>query len=139
MVSPKAGKDESDRQEPEATSTTVLVVEDFDETRLMIKMSLNMRGYRVVEAVNGQEAVEMARREHPNLILMDLSLPVLDGFAATRRIREDAALRDVPIVAVTAHATAEYRNKAQAAGCDEYVTKPINFDQLGTLLKRLLP
>ena len=120
------------------TSTTVLVVEDFDETRFVLKLSLELRGYRVLEALNGQEAVEIARREPLDLILMDLSLPVLDGFAATRRIREEARSRDVPIVAVTAHATAEYRVKALAAGCNEYVTKPIDFDKLGHLLNRLL-
>ena len=120
------------------TSTTVLVVEDFDETRFVLKLSLELRGYRVLEALNGHEAVEIARREPLDLILMDLSLPVLDGFAATRRIREEARSRDVPIVAVTAHATAEYRVKALAAGCNEYVTKPIDFDKLGHLLNRLL-
>jgi CheY-like chemotaxis protein len=120
------------------TRTTVLVVEDFDETRFVLKLSLELRGYRVLEALNGQEAVEIARREPLDLILMDLSLPVLDGFAATRRIREEARSRHVPIVAVTAHATAEYRVKALAAGCNEYVTKPIDFDKLGHLLNRLL-
>ena len=120
------------------TSRTVLVVEDFDETRFVLKLSLELRGYRVLEALNGQEAIEIARREPLDLILMDLSLPILDGFAATRRIREEARSRDVPIVAVTAHATAEYRVKALAAGCNEYVTKPIDFDKLGYLLNRLL-
>lgn len=117
---------------------TVLVVEDFDETRFMIKVSLELRGYRVVEAVNGQQAVEVARRERPDLILMDLSLPLMDGFAATRVIREEAGLSEVPIVAVTAHATAEYRVKALAAGCDEYLTKPVDFARLEDLMEGLL-
>lgn len=120
------------------TIATVLVVEDFDETRFVMKLSLELRGYRVLEALNGQEAVEIARREPLDLILMDLSLPLLDGFAATRLIREEARSHQVPIVAVTAHATAEYRVKALAAGCNDYVTKPIDFDKLGHLLNRLL-
>ena len=120
------------------TGATILVVEDFEETRSAIKLLLELRGYRVLEAVNGHEAVEIARRERPDLVLMDLSLPLLDGFAATRSIREETQLRDVPIVAVTAHATPDYRVKAFAAGCDEFVTKPIDFDKLGNLLSRLL-
>ena len=83
--------------------------------------------------------VEIAEREHPNLILMDLSLPLLDGLAATRRIRQYAELRDVPIVAVSAHDTADFHADALAAGCNDYVTKPIDFEQLETLLSRLLP
>ncbi len=98
-----------------------------------------MSGYYVVEAMNGEEAVEIARREQPNLILMDLSLPLLDGLAATRRIREFAELRHVPIVAVSAHDTADFHADALAAGCNDYVTKPIDFDQLENLLSRLLP
>ena len=117
---------------------TVLVVEDLDESRFMMKLSLELRGYRVLEAINGQEAVDIARREPLELILMDLSLPLLDGFAATRRIRDEARSGDVPIIAVTAHATAEYRVKALAAGCDEFVTKPIDFDKLGNLIDSLL-
>ena len=132
----ESGDEGSNREK--ITGATVLVVEDFDETRFMIKLSLELRGYRVLEALNGFEAVEIARRESLDLILMDLSLPLLDGFAATRRIREEARSRHVPIVAVTAHATAEYRVKALAAGFDEYVTKPIDFDKLGHLLNRLL-
>ena len=120
------------------TNATVLVVEDFDETRFMIKLALELNGYSVLEAVNGQEAVEIAQRERLDLILMDLGLPLLDGFAATRRIREETRLHDMPIVAVTAHATADYRVKAFAAGCNEYVTKPIDFDKLGALLHSLL-
>ncbi len=97
-----------------------------------------MSGYRVVEAVNGQEAVDIAQQEEPDLILMDLSLPLLDGLSATRRIREQVALRKVPIVAVSAHDTADFHAEALAAGCNEYVTKPIDFDQLENLLNRLL-
>jgi CheY-like chemotaxis protein len=116
---------------------TVMVVEDFEDNRFMMRRLLEMSGYRVVEAVNGQEAVEKAGSEQPDLILMDLSLPLLDGLAATRRIREQDGLKKVPIVAVSAHDTADFHAEALAAGCNEYVTKPIDFDQLESLLSRL--
>jgi two-component system cell cycle response regulator DivK len=115
----------------------VLVVEDFEDNRFMMRRLLEMSGYRVVEAVNGNQAVEAAEREHPDIILMDLSLPQLDGLAATRRIREQQGTRRVPIVAVSAHDSADFHAEALAAGCNEYVTKPIDFDQLVELLSRL--
>ncbi|HWT01623.1 MAG TPA: response regulator [Pyrinomonadaceae bacterium] len=118
---------------------TVMVVEDFEDNRFMMRRLLEMSGYRVLEAVNGEEAVELAFRERPQLILMDLSLPQLDGLAATRRIRQYPDMRDVPIVAVSAHDTADFHADALAAGCNDYVTKPIDFDQLEALLSRLLP
>lgn len=118
---------------------TVMVVEDFEDNRFMMRRLLEMSGYRVLEAINGEEAVEVARRERPSLILMDLSLPLLDGLAATRRIRQVEELRKVPIVAVSAHDTADFHADALAAGCNDYVTKPIDFDQLEALLSRLLP
>jgi CheY-like chemotaxis protein len=118
---------------------TVMVVEDFEDNRFMMRRLLEMSGYRVLEAINGEEAVEIARREHPSLILMDLSLPLLDGLAATRRIRQVSELSHIPIVAVSAHDTADFHADALAAGCNDYVTKPIDFDQLEALLKRLLP
>ena len=130
-------EEEARRKQPHAT-TTVMVVEDFDETRYMLKLVMELCGYRVVEAINGQQAVEVARRERPDLILMDLGLPVMDGCKATRLIREDQALRKVPILAVSANATAEYRVKALAAGCNEYVTKPIDFDYLKALINHFL-
>ena len=124
----------------EATRPTVLVVEDFEDNRFMMRRLLEMSGYRVVEAVNGNQAVEMAEQESPDIILMDLSLPMLDGLAATRRIRErnGAGAGRVPIVAVSAHDSADFHAEALAAGCNEYVTKPIDFDQLVGLLDRLL-
>jgi CheY-like chemotaxis protein len=120
------------------TSPTVLVVEDFEDNRFMMRRLLEMSGYRVVEAVNGEQAVETAVNERPDLILMDLSLPKLDGLAATRRIRKYDGLARTPIVAVSAHDTTDFHADALAAGCNEYVTKPIDFDQLESLLKRLL-
>lgn len=116
----------------------VLVVEDFEDNRFMMRRLLEMSGYRVVEAVNGEQAVEAAVSEKPDLILMDLSLPKLDGLAATRRIRKQDGLSRTPIVAVSAHDTTDFHADALAAGCNEYVTKPIDFDQLEALLKRLL-
>jgi two-component system cell cycle response regulator DivK len=118
-------------------SPLVLVVEDFEDNRFMMRRLLEMSGYRVVEAVNGNQAVEAAASEHPDIILMDLSLPQLDGLAATRRIREQQGTRRVPIVAVSAHDSADFHAEALAAGCNEYVTKPIDFDQLVNLLSRL--
>jgi CheY-like chemotaxis protein len=113
-------------------------VEDFTETRFMLRVAMEMSGYRVLEATNGLEAVEVTRREHPDLILMDIGLPVMDGFAATRTIRNEKDLAGVRIVAVSAHATAEYRVRAVAAGCDEYVTKPVDLVRLENLVKRLM-
>src|SRR5215210_560006 len=115
----------------------VLVVEDFEDNRFMMRRLLEMSGYRVIEAVNGNQAVEAAARERPDIILMDLSLPQLDGLAATRRIRERQGARRVPIVAVSAHDSADFHAEALAAGCDEYVTKPMDFDQLVQLLSRM--
>jgi CheY-like chemotaxis protein len=117
----------------------ILVVEDFEDNRFMMRRLLEMSGYRVLEAINGEEAIQLARKERPHLILMDLSLPQMDGLAATRRIRQHPELRDVPIVAVSAHDTADFHADALAAGCNDYVTKPIDFDQLEALLSRLLP
>ncbi|HEV7842751.1 MAG TPA: response regulator [Pyrinomonadaceae bacterium] len=117
----------------------IMVVEDFEDNRFMMRRLLEMSGYRVVEAVNGEQAVEVARRERPHLILMDLSLPILDGLAATRRIRQHEELRRVPIIAVSAHDTSDFHADALAAGCNDYVTKPIDFEQLENLLSRLLP
>jgi two-component system, cell cycle response regulator DivK len=122
----------------EATRPTVLVVEDFEDNRFMMRRLLEMSGYHVVEAVNGNQAVELAESERPDIILMDLSLPMLDGLAATRRIREQNGPVRVPIVAVSAHDSADFHAEALAAGCNEYVTKPIDFDQLVQLLDRLL-
>ena len=115
----------------------VLVVEDFEDNRFMMRRLLEMSGYRVVEAVNGNQAVERAAGDRPDIILMDLSLPMLDGLAATRRIRAQENSRRVPIVAVSAHDSADFHAEALAAGCNEYVTKPIDFDQLVQLLDRM--
>ena len=122
-----------------AATATILVVEDYDDTRLMLKQVLEAKNYRVVEAVNGQEAVEVAGRELPDLILMDLDLPIVDGITATQRIRKQPEMCDVPIVAVTAYPMSFTHVKAFAKGCTEYMAKPIDFDRLEDLLRRYLP
>ena len=117
---------------------TVLLVEDTEDNRFMMRRLLEMSGYRVVEALNGEEAVKLARAEKPQLILMDLSLPVIDGLAATRLIRKVPALEATPIIAVSAHDTSDFKDEAVAAGCNGYVTKPIDFSQLEQLIQQLL-
>lgn len=114
-----------------------LVVEDFEDSRFMMRRLLEMAGYRVIEATDGEQAVKIALEMKPTLILMDLSLPKLDGLAATRLIRQKKGFRHIPIVAVSAHDSPESRTEALEAGCDEYVTKPIDFDHLHDLLEGL--
>ncbi len=118
--------------------TSILLVEDFEDARFVLKQLLELRGYHVVEAIDGQQAVEVALHERPSLILMDLSLPVLDGLSATRQIREHAELRDVPIVAISTFHTKQHRADVLAAGCDKYLSKPIDIDKLETLIIDLL-
>ncbi len=122
----------------ETPGSTVMVVEDYDDTRVMMRKVLEHRGYRVVEATNGREAVELAASECPDLILMDLDLPILDGIQATNAIRRMEALCDVPIIAVTAYPMSYTHVKAFAEGCNEYVSKPIDFDRMDELLSRYL-
>ena len=117
---------------------TVLLVEDTEDNRFMMRRLLEMSGYRVVEAMNGEEAVRLAQAESPQLILMDLSLPVIDGLAATRLIRKVPALQSTPIIAVSAHDTSDFQAEAVEAGCNSYVTKPIDFTELEKLIEQLL-
>lgn len=121
-----------------AEPPTVLLVEDTEDNRFMMRRLLEMSGYRVVEAMNGEEAVRLARDESPQLILMDLSLPVIDGLAATRLIRQVPALEATPIIAVSAHDTSDFQAEAVEAGCNSYVTKPIDFTELEELIQQLL-
>ena len=115
----------------------VLLVEDTEDNRLMMRRLLELSGYRVSEAVNGVEAVKAAEQETPNIILMDLSLPIVDGLAATRRIRQLPEMAEVPIIAVSAHDTADFHAEALAAGCDAYITKPIDYTELEDLISDL--
>ena len=117
---------------------TVLLVEDTEDNRFMMRRLLELAGYGVVEATNGEEAVRLAQAERPALILMDLSLPVIDGLAATRAIRKLDGLSKTPIIAVSAHDTSDFQAEALAAGCDSYITKPIDFTQLEVIIARLL-
>src|ERR1041385_510197 len=115
-----------------------LLVEDFEDSRFMMRRLLEMAGYSVIEATDGEQAVRMAVQARPALILMDLSLPKMDGLAATRNIRQKKSLQRGPIVAVSAHDSAESRAEALDAGCNEYVTKPIDFDLLTDLIQRFV-
>jgi len=123
-----------DKTEP----LTVLLVEDTEDNRFMMRRLLEMSGYRVVEAMNGEEAVRLARSESPRLILMDLSLPVIDGLAATRLIRKLPDCESTPIIAVSAHDTSDFQSEAMEAGCNSYVTKPIDFNELEELIGKLI-
>jgi two-component system, cell cycle response regulator DivK len=124
--------------EKDSRDKTVLVVEDSDDARYFMRLELEQLGYLVVEAENGEKAVEVARRERPDIILMDLSLPVMDGIAATEMIRSSGELDGVPVIAVTAHQETDFREGAKAAGFDAYVTKPIDINWLSELIKGLL-
>ena len=117
---------------------TVLLVEDTEDNRFMMRRLLEMAGYHVIEAMNGEEAVKLAKTGSPRLILMDLSLPVIDGLAATRLIRKLPELKSVPIIAVSAHDTSDFQSEAIEAGCNSYVTKPIDFNELEELIAQLL-
>lgn len=116
----------------------LLLVEDFDDTRLFMRLKLEEEGFIVFEAENGQAAVEAALRESPDVILMDLALPLMDGFEAAKLIRRNEALRNVPIIAVTAHQNPDFRVGAKASGFDAYVTKPIDVNWLKELITGLL-
>lgn len=118
----------------------ILIAEDNDDNRFVMKTLLELRGYRVVEASNGVEAIDAAAREHPDLILMDLKMPLLNGLAATRSIRQhaEACVSRVPIVALSAYDPAHHGATAMAAGCDDYVLKPVDYDRLERLIESLL-
>ena len=116
----------------------LLLVEDFEDTRLFMRLELEDQGFIVFEAENGEVAVDTAIREKPDVILMDLTLPLMDGFAATKLIRQDEQLKDVPIIAVTAHQEDDFRSDAKASGFDAYVTKPIDVNWLKELIAGLL-
>ena len=112
------------------TKPKILLVEDNEMNRDMLSRRLERNGYEVVLALDGQSGVEMARAQTPDLVLMDMSLPVLDGWEATRRLKADAATRHIPVIALTAHAMSSDREKAMEAGCDDYDTKPVELPRL---------
>ena len=117
---------------------TDLLVEDTEDNRFMMRRLLEMSGYQVIEATNGEEAVRIAAAEKPDLILMDLSLPLIDGLAATRLIRKLPNFENTPIIAVSAHDTTDFLTEALDAGCNSYNTKPIDFTELEQLIGREL-
>ncbi len=118
--------------------TKVLLVEDNEMNRDMLSRRLIRRGFEVVFAVNGQQGVDLAQSEKPDIILMDMSLPVMDGWEATRRVKANDATRGVPVIGLTAHAMNGDRERAIEAGCDDYDTKPVEFDRLIGKMERLL-
>jgi len=117
---------------------TVLVVDDFDDTRLLLRTWLERRGFRVVEAENGLEAIDQAASESPDLIIMDMQMPQLDGLSATRRIRDLESFHSVPIVAVSAYGADQFRDQALAAGCNEYVSTPFEPATLEGIIRSLV-
>jgi CheY-like chemotaxis protein len=124
--------------EKDSQHKTVLIVEDSEDARYFMRLELEQLGYRIVEADNGERAVEVAERERPDIILMDLSLPIMDGIAATSKIRAVDGFKTVPVIAVTAHQETDFRADAKAAGFNAYVTKPIDMPWLSELIEGLL-
>ena len=128
----------SQRAKPIEPKFLILVVDDSADNVAMISLALQQQGYTVVTANNGEDAVTVATNTLPNLILMDINLPTLDGLGATRRILDNEALRDVPIVAITAFGTEGFQRAAYDAGVSGYLTKPIDLDRMHQLIARLL-
>lgn len=116
---------------------TILVVEDYEDTRRLYKQLLEERGFRVVEATDGYEAIESTQAEQPDLILMDMSLPMMDGLSATKRIKEIENAKEVPVIGITAHGNF-YNEKAIKAGCDLVVSKPLDITMLETVVSLYL-
>jgi CheY-like chemotaxis protein len=138
MFSNSSAQSRASKRKSNNRPATILVVEDSKDTRNVISFSLTKYGYKVVTAVNGEEALVVALHERPDLILMDLNMPLMDGLAATKQIREHEELRKVPILAVTAYDTYGMKEAAKEAGCDGYIKKPIDFNRLDTILLRIL-
>ena len=120
-------------------SKRILIIEDQEDNRAIMRDLLSTAGYALIEAVDGEEGVRLARSERPDLILMDIQLPVLDGYEATRRIRAISDLKSVPIIAVTSYALSGDEAKTREAGCDSYVAKPFSPRELLAKVRALLP
>jgi two-component system, cell cycle response regulator DivK len=120
-------------------SKRILVVEDQEDNRQILRDLLTSAGFEVIEAVDGEAGLASAAAHHPDLILMDIQLPVLDGYEATRRIKADAALRAIPVIAVTSYGFAGDADKARAAGCDDYISKPYSPRQLLAKVREYFP
>lgn len=117
----------------------VLLVEDFEDSRFSLSKLLEFEGYEVLEAGDGKQAIDMALTTKPDLILMDLSLPIIDGLSATKQIRQDPSMNNVPIIALSAHDVIDFQAKAKDAGCTDYVTKPVDFTALILVMSKYLP
>ena len=124
--------------QPKETGQTILVVDDMRDNLILLSLSLQDMGYRVVTATNGEDALTVAKMARPDLILMDIAMPQQDGLAATRHIREQVELGDVPVIALTAFDTEGFRQAAFDAGFNGYLTKPIDFERLKRLMQMLL-
>lgn len=118
--------------------TTILIVEDNEMNRDMLSRRLEKKGFQILLAIDGQAGIDAAAARKPDLILMDLSLPVVDGWEATERLKADVALRQIPVIALSAHAMATDREKAMGAGCDDFDTKPIDMPRLMGKIEALL-
>lgn len=129
----------ADTREFSAQDFLLMVVDDTPDNLILISLHLQRSGYRVITASNGEEAVKLAEASRPDLILMDISMPTLDGLGATRQLRENPTLKDVRVIALTAFSTDGFRRAAYDAGIDGYLTKPVDFDRLANLIRRLLP
>jgi two-component system, cell cycle response regulator DivK len=116
----------------------ILVVEDNELNADMLSQRLTRKGYEIIFAVDGEEAIQVAKKSKPQLILMDMGLPILDGWEATRRLKADPETKHIPIIALTAHSMADDREQALNVGCEEYETKPVNFTRLIDKIEKLV-
>ncbi len=123
---------------PNGMQRTILIVDDFDDTRLLLRTWLQKKGFRIIEAENGNQAVSQTQTERPDLIIMDVEMPELDGLSATRKIRALPHAQTLPIVVVSAYGADQFRDEALAAGCNEYVSTPFEPDELEKLIRNLL-
>ena len=120
-------------------SKLILAVEDQEDNMQILRDLLTSAGYQIIEAENGKDALAAVTKRRPDLILMDIQIPIIDGYEVTRRIKADPALRSIPIIAVTSHAIGSGEEKARAAGCDDFVAKPYSPRQLLTKIRQYLP
>ena len=120
---------------PNQSRSTILIVDDFDDTRLLLRTWLEKKGYQVIEAEDGKAAVTMAESQRPDLIIMDVEMPQLDGLSATRQIRALPGFDRVPIIAVSAYGAHQFRAEALTAGCNEYVSTPFEPEELEQLIR----
>lgn len=132
------GKTSSKNEEESPSSFLVLVVDDSIDNLTVISLNLQQHGYRVATASDGEEALKLASLVHPDIIVMDLAMPGIDGLETTRRMREDGTLRDIPVIALTAFSTGGFQRAAYDTGFDGYLTKPVDYSRLYDLIRRLL-